>query len=167
MTVLPIVPDPVITPLFAGRYARLAYTLQDVTLSELLRIQTRESFTSLFSLQDQFIASLFWDKVLQPVAVAYHACHRQQALLQRLHVDLDAMQNTFAAQARNASSQINEDSLRNIRRQETRIAEEIGECNQLCAALNAYFQPQQQQQQQNPNIIVHVKPNDSNPNNTP
>jgi hypothetical protein len=158
MTVLPIVPDPVITPLFAGRYARLAYTLQDVTLSELLRIQTRESFTSLFSLQDQFIASICWDKVIQPVATAYYACQRQQVFLQKLYVDLDALQNAFAAQVRNATSQINEESLRNIRRQEIRIAEETCEFNQLCEALNAYVQ---QQQPQNPNIIVHVNPNNN------
>jgi hypothetical protein len=157
MTVLPIVPDPVITPLFIGRYARLAYTLQDVTLSELLRIQSREAFTSLFSQQDQFIASIFWDKVIQPVVAAYHACQRQQVFLQKLHVDLDALQNAFAAHVRNTTSQINEESLRNIRRQEIRIAEETCEFNQLCEALNAYFQ----QQQQSPNIIVHVNPNNN------
>ena len=160
---LPIVPDPVITPLFAGRYARLAYTLQDVTLSELLRIQSRETFISLFSLQDQFIASICWDKVIQPVAAAYHACHRQQVFLQKLHVDLDALQNAFATQARNATTQVSEESLRNIRRHEIRIAEETCEFNQLCEALNAHVQ----QQQQNPHIIVHVHSNNSNPNTAP
>ena len=163
MTAPPIVPDPIINPLFVGRYGRLAWTLQDVTLSEFQRIQTREAFVALYPLQDQFIAGLFWDKIMRPVLDAYYACQRQHALIQKLQSELSAALTAFSAQAANATVSANEDHLRVIRGKETRLAEEIAEFNRLCAVLNGFFP--QKDTVRNDNVITHVQPNDqTNPN---
>lgn len=165
MTNNPTVPDHKITPLFVDRYNRLTWTLQDVTLSEFQRIQTREAFVVLYPLQDQFIAGLFWDKIMRPVMDAYYACQRQHALIQKLQSELNAALATFSAQAANATSFANEDHLRVIRGKETRLAEEIAEFNRLCAALNSFFP--QKDTVRNDNVIMHVQQiEQSNPNST-
>lgn len=163
MTNNPTVPDHKILPLFVDRYNRLTWTLQDVTLSELQQIQTREAFVALYTLQDQFIAGLFWDKIMRPILDAYYACQRQHTLIQKLQSELNSALTAFSAQAANATVSANEGHLRSIRGKETRLAEETAEFNRLCAALAAFFP--RADNVRNDNVITHVQPNDqTNPN---
>ena len=144
-------PDPVITPLFIGRYNRIQWPFQDILLSEVARLQTREAFCQLYSPQEHFLAGLFWDKVLTPTLTAYASVQRQLAVVQAAQARLDQMLGAFAGQARNATTIANQEQLVGIGRQEARLAEERAEFERLCQALMAQFPAPAQPNPNNPN----------------
>lgn len=159
MTAMPELPDPVITALFTGRYSRIQWPFQEILLSEVARIQTRDAFCQLYSPQEHFLAGLFWDKVMTPVLAAFYAAQRQLGVVQAAQSRLDQQLGAFAGQARNATTIVNQEQLVGIGRQEARLSEERAEFNRLCAVVTAFFPaPAGQINQPNPNnenIIRH------------
>ena len=65
-------PNFCVTDFLTGRYKRLAPTLVGVRVKELLRFTDDcANFVALFSLQDQFVATLFHEQQLNPMLNAY------------------------------------------------------------------------------------------------
>ena len=151
---MPELPDPIITSLFRGRYQRIQWPFQDILLSEIARIQTRSDFCQMYNHQDQFIAGIFWDKVLTPVLAAFYTAQRQLTVFQTLQARVEQQLVAFADRARNATIAVNQEQLTEIGRQETRLAEERAEFLRLCNALTAMFPAR-----------IENQPNNDRPNN--